>query len=137
MKILVMQFPPISRHSSLFGPNILLSTLHHLQSHLKFVRKSLKSHFLLFIATCFKLAGSSSGSRLLIEITALYGLARQYIYMLLLHIILFENVPAHFPHAISMLRRSRCVSLCVLFLARARITCILRTKQRKIRNNKA
>jgi hypothetical protein len=27
MKLLIMQFSPVSRHLSLFGPNILLSTL--------------------------------------------------------------------------------------------------------------
>jgi hypothetical protein len=52
----------------------------------------------------------------LIEITALHGLTRQYIYMLLLHVIVFENVRLHFPHAIFVLQRSHCVPLRVVFL---------------------
>jgi hypothetical protein len=43
----------------------------------------------LFVATCFGHIGPSSGNRLLIEITARYVLTRQYIYMLLLHIVVF------------------------------------------------
>jgi hypothetical protein len=42
-----------------------------------------------------------------------------YIYMLLLHVIVLENVRPHFPHAIFVLRHSRCVPLCVVFLGRA------------------
>jgi hypothetical protein len=34
----------------------------------------------------------------------------QYIYMLLLDVVIFENVRSHFPCAIFVLRHSRCVS---------------------------
>jgi hypothetical protein len=37
---------------------------------------------------------------------------------------LFQNVLPHFTHAILLLRRPRCVPLCVVHLSRARVPCI-------------
>jgi hypothetical protein len=76
----------------------------------RFILNVIKNHiFCLSVATCFGLIGPLSGNREFIEITALYGLTRQYIYMLLLDVVVFENVHPHFPRAMSMLRRSRSV----------------------------
>jgi hypothetical protein len=41
------------------------------------------------------------------------------IFNMLLYVVVFENVRSHFPHAIFVLRRSRCVPSCVVYLGRA------------------